>query len=1046
MPGVKPLSPRERRFFIYFFAGFFVFLLFPGAFYFYPPKGVDGSRMMAIYLAIKNNLQFGKDLVHTSGPLAVLRLRYPFVVSKYVYLLGDIYFVYVLFTGFRLLLRKHFYPGAILFLFCCILIDQRADMEKWYLILILLFLFSFLEEPGRLVYLIHAGLLTVICFYINGISGLIDAILVLGVLGYALVTKKMRLTACLFFLFGFFAALFLGARLLHTDFPAYLAGSIRVMKDYEGAMYLPLSGRSGEAAPWCAGVIFLVLLIAYIFALVKWIVNRPFLSHRDTVVAYGLVAFWLVVWYKNSFVRGDDHLFRFFEMVCPLVLFLYLYTPRKTGGKVIGVLCWLVLGIDTLCLYILPGHPFPAKLEQVVRFRLIPDKIAEVTNYFNGLAGYDRAMAGTDSLLALPNSYKSAVGDHAVDIIPSDVATIYSSGLRYSPRPSIQSYAAYNSWLDGMNYDKYLSAGAPDYLFFTLDGMEERFQWVDEGRVKLALLARYQVKGMVGNQLLLQKNELPREMIKVKEDTITVRMGEEIPVRRGPGFQFSRFFIREDLSGKLRSLFYQPPPLVMVYTLDDGEIIPFHALAPVLSDGFILNKFVNSTQEFRLFLLSDGRLTADVRSMRIQPLTPGGYQPEIKMVTTWYRFADRTPQRFSADSLALLRLTAGNATRQPLAQPPADSAGGSIRYGIASFRVHGGMIRISGWAVNTTRDNSGQSVKVLARSGNRVYDLPTESLSGAKFPDDPGRRKDLDSLGFSSVVSRWQLPTGNYQVGLAIYDDRTGKGDVRYIDRYFDNEGEYRVQKTARIIHPSGSGDIKYNIDRLDDRGNEVQINGWAILTTAPARTVTNLILQNDTAAFRVNTGLTRREDIMGVFKAPGYEYSGFSVTFPKSALPSGSFLIGIEKVAPDGRTVSEVLTDRRLKTDTIRLFTPVRTDSLPPAGEFMGNIDGMETTTEMVRVGGWALWDTIGTQKVVVGIVLQGANATYICGTESGDRPDIAGRYKNKELLNCGFSAQLSAEVLPKGKYRLGICLRPTGSTGREGVVRFFDQVLEIK
>lgn len=944
MLNVKPLSPRERRFFIYFFAGFFVFLLFPGSFYFPAAKGVDGSGAIAIYLAIKNKLVFGKDLLTSFGPLAILRFRFPLIAGKWVYLAGDLYSLYILFTGFCLILRKHFHPGPVLFLFCCVVINQDAGMESWYFILLLIFLLFFIQGPGRSVYLVHAGILTVICFYMKANWGLLDGILFLGVLGYALVTKKIGWTRWLLFVFGFVVALFVSAWLLHTDLPGYLAGSIRVMNDHEGTLYLPL-------------------------------------------------------------VRGDGHLFRLLEMLSPMVFVLYLCTSGRAGGKVIGILCWVILTLDMVSLCILPGQPFLARLEQVVQFRLIPDKIAGVTNYFTGLAGYDRARQSADSLSALPNIYKRAVGDHPVDIVPAEPTLVYWSGLRYQPR-------------------------TPDFIFFTLDEKGDRLQWLEEGRQKLALPAHYQYRGFVGNQLLLAKKELPRGMIKIAEDTTMVNMGEEIAVKQGPGLSFTRFFIDEDASGKWQSLINKPPALEMVFSLDDGDVQHYPVFAPELREGFIGSKFVNTTPEFRLFMLSDGRLTPDVRSIRIQPLVPGGYQTAMKMVTTRYRFAGKDAQQAREDSLALLRLTAGNALLQPLTAPPADDSDGSILYDLVNFRDHGGLIRLTGWAIQEKTDNSRKRVKVLAKSGKDVYELPAEGSDLRGMPDDLRARADLAGAGFSATLSRTQLPPGNYRVGLAVCDERTGQGVVRYPDRYFDIEEAYRLRKTRRITQPPAKNDIKYNIDDIDQRGSEVRIRGWAILTNARGKTATNLILQDDTAAYQVNTSLQRREDIMGAFKDSGFLMSGFTVTLPRQVRISGIFHIGIEKIGPDGKTRGRILTNASLELGHSDSLMTIGMDHLPAPGKAYGNFDEIKDEDDFFTVGGWALIDTLHSVPAGIQIILTNAQHSFVTpGVVMASRVDIAGKYRNDGLLNCGFSARIAKSALPKGRYQLGLYLRPQGT-----------------
>ncbi|HTR31272.1 MAG TPA: hypothetical protein VMH27_18500 [Puia sp.] len=794
MVNKGPLSPKRKTILIYFLAGFFVFLLFPAFFYTLPVSGVDGSWEVAMHLATKYHLKWGEDFIYTYGPLAVLRLRYPVVLNKYVYLLSDIYYLSVLFIAFSGFIRQHFRPGPIFFLFCCVLIGIRWEMETWYQFLLLLFLIGYIAQPDKRIYLVHAAVLALLSFYIKVNSGLINIGLFGLVVHYALVVKKLAWKPYAVLLASFIAALFLSAWLLRTDLPAYIKATVHLLQDYENAMYMPLYGKLAKTAPLCAGLFLLVWFACYGFVLYKAATGKRWRSQLDTAVTYLLVAAGMFIWYKNGFVRADAHVFQFFEMAGPLVLFLYVFTSPDLGKKVVVAFCWTMLAIDALSLMVLPDSAFPGEMRSLVNFKLIATRVGNLGSYIKGLRDYDRTKARMDSLTSLPNAYKTAVGDHPADIIPIEIALLYSNGIRYAPRPVAQSYVAYDKYLDDLNYDRYMSSLAPDYVFFTLDGTNDRFEWMDEGRIKLALLAHYQPEGMVQDQLLLRKDTL-RTMTKEKEDTLRTEMGKNIPVGKGPGMLFTRFIVRYNWRGKFRSLIYQPPALTMAYTLKDGEVRYVKALNPILEAGMVLNKYVNSTAEFQLFLLSDGQLNEDVDSVRLEP-AERGYRPEITMINTWYAYGEKSKARLLQDSLELQRLTNGNMPLKPVLPSTfilcgdsirGDSIrGDSIRYGLEYFRNHAGLIRLAGWAIRERHDNSDNTVRVLAKSAAGTYQLPTRSYATQGFPPDLLSRKDLDSSGFVSIVSTAALPPGEYRVGLAISNKKNDSTCIRYIDRYFD--------------------------------------------------------------------------------------------------------------------------------------------------------------------------------------------------------------------------------------------------------------------
>src|SRR3954469_22853519 len=73
---------------------FLLFIAFPFLFVKVPGTGLDPSWNIAIHLALKYDLVFGKDFVFTYGPLGFLCTRLPIAVPAAVYVLFDIFFLF----------------------------------------------------------------------------------------------------------------------------------------------------------------------------------------------------------------------------------------------------------------------------------------------------------------------------------------------------------------------------------------------------------------------------------------------------------------------------------------------------------------------------------------------------------------------------------------------------------------------------------------------------------------------------------------------------------------------------------------------------------------------------------------------------------------------------------------------------------------------------------------------------------------------------------------------------------------------------------------
>ena len=1046
MLNERALSPKTKTFLLYFLPCYFVFLLFPGSFFGLPATGIDNSWAVALHLALKYHLRFGPDFAFTYGPLAPLRIRYPVVLSKYVYVLSDLYFLFIVYTGLLVFIRQRFRAGLLIFLFFCVLIGQSWDIEKWYQFLILVFLFEFCRRPQKLIYLVHVTLLSILCFYIKINTGLINISMVLLVIHYALVVKKIKWKTYILFVAAFVAALFLSAWLLNTDLLAYVKTCFYLTKDYEESMYYPLLGPLTVRAPWCAVALWSVLAILYIFVLIKTWKGRRFSAGLDVALVYLLVGFVLFTWYKNSFVRADFvHIGQFFSTAAPFAVLLYAHTPPALGRKTVIGLCWLLLGVNLVSLLLLPGSSFAITLSETARFGYIPAKMRDITTYVRGFGTYDKQKFILDSLTSRPNVYRDAVGDHTADIVPIEIATLYFNGIRYKPRPVIQTYSAYDKFLDQLNADKYLSAKGPDFVFFSLVATGERFAWTDECRTKLALLTGYRPEKMVSDQLLLQKEAVPRAMVKLKEDTVQTRMGVWTPVKKGQGILFTRIQVKKNLTGRLRTLVYQPTELRMLYKLANGDGGYFRLLLPIMEEGIILNKFVNTTPEARLFFLSDGRLNEDIRSICIEPVGLNGFQPEITLFNTWYGFGEKPVARRLADSIQLSELLGGGLPLKPLPLTPPRCTT-PISYGVDYVRDWAGLIRLAGWAIQPDKDNRNNVVKVLIRSVNdSIYELPWSVYTVTTMPYELFERKDVAGCGFSGMFSRTQLPPGNYQFGVCLYDTAAHTSCYQYLDKYFVIPAPLRLQQLPladiRKIQPDT---LRYNIDEIRTENDTFTISGWAVLPGFHHRTTINLLLVNDTAAYRIEATLIHRADLASAFHdSANFEYSGFSVMLPTMSGPKGKFKLGVEKTGPGGKSLCQVITDNVIEMGQPFFVAPVAIGALPAAGVIYGSLDLLRDRSDTVTIGGWAVGDTLHRFKGRMELILKGLKNSYVVSMNSTSRPDIAGHYHNDALTACGFSVNIDKAALVPGIYEVGICLRPDGAPA---YVKFFNRSVEVR
>jgi hypothetical protein len=1017
----------------YLFILFLTFLVFPNFFFQTVKPGMDSSWNVSLHLANKYDLIFGKDLVFTYGPFGVVYSRLAISVNKYFYLLFDLYFLctFIFVTG--KIFKAQFNLIIGLFAFLVVIIAMYEAVEQWFFFFILFFLFSFLKEPaGKMSYVVQAGLISIFCFYYKlglGISSL--AIFTMAIT-YAAIRKKLTIRNYIIIVISYLALIWLCAVLFNVDLKGYLKGTMHIIDAYNDSMFIPLAHTLYKFG-FAAVAILIIIAIWILYRLITFIRKKEVPKNIDELFIYLLFTMAVYVLFKSSFVRTDGHLFLFFKSISLVIILIYLFTQGKIEKRKAAVACWSVALISLWTINTAPGSYKPVK--RIFNLSFIGIKIGETKNYFAGLKNYDAEVAKSDKLLSQDNEFRKIIGNRSVDIIPTEISKIYFNGFHYNPRPVIQSYSAYDGYLDNLNYEKYMSTTAPDYILFSMSSIDDRFAFFDETKTKLALINNYKVVGEVDEELILKKRDAPRNLIQLKdEERLTIKLGEDIPVKRSSDIQVSRLFIEYDLPGKLRRLVYQPPIIKVIFTFENDEVKSFRVSKSILEGGVILNKFVDNKEDFQLLMQSDGKLSTNVKKIRFESdPANSGFVRTVRMENSYYRFADKSASESIEDSIGIVGVmnkfkpvTIGDATVLQA---------GNLHYNIEDFSSHGQTIRVSGWAFSEKDNNKNSLVKAILQSGNTVYELPSERKHR---PDLPAvfARDDIEYSGLNSLVSRSQLPAGEYKLGIGVFSGDNKWAKITYTDLRINIDAPNSIQRINRIEPGSFKDQVSYNIELVAEEQDRFLIQGWSFLKNGATKNDTaKLILQNERETFRVSVASTKRVDIAAVFKNPLLENSGFSVYVPKDKFPEGDYSIGIEKIHGNDKKHSYVLTDKRVRIGD-GSFSTSPIEKLPIARKFNAVIDQLIETNDFFTVAGWAVENVSNVQNSKIEIILKGSTSSYVAETDIRSRPDVTAYLKSSiNIDRSGFSAKISKKDLKPGKYEIGIYVRQKDG---EGVVNF--------
>lgn len=622
---------------------------------------LDPSWQMVLGMASHENLQHGRDIVFTYGPLGYysrassymselfgLQLAWQFIANLFIaaglYVFGRsfrgwrqvVYYAYLLWLGTS-------YSDAMQMNFITIfgLMLARSEYRRpiWILAIGALFaVFALIKFTNLMLCLFVLG--TVCAYYLTS-GGRREAV---------------RL-ACTF------VAVFLGGWLVCgqdlRNIPAFLYYGWQLSDGYIGAMGLyetPMTLALGIGA--AASITGYAAL--YLFT------SRDKLRAFSICLILGAAIF--INW-KHGFVRADGHVLAHYLMVL-LVVCTYpaLTQDEPNWGRTkslilgtAGVLC--LIGIARL------HAPTVWEAPSMWNYRL-RDNITAVLDPRGLQAKLERSRLNAAEQAAKP-VIRAFVGDETVDHLGSDQGQSVLNRLNYTPRPAIQGYTTYTEALNKLDESFYRSDRAPRFVLQRYQSIDDRLITQDDSLTLKLLFQNYDYVFEEGGLLLWERPQTiraydPEQEPVLLESKSGFDQAVVIPDTDRP--LWAQIHVEPSLLGRLRKFLYKPPIVRIELEDDRGTRIERRFIPAMGAAGFILQPLFDGSDE--LIAYQNGSPMRKVRSLtlRTESRWRNYFQPEITIeirtlmpftratdgikVTAPHRFrmSNRPPQDVSAAS------------------------------------------------------------------------------------------------------------------------------------------------------------------------------------------------------------------------------------------------------------------------------------------------------------------------------------------------------------------------------------------------------------
>ena len=170
-----------------------------------------------------------------------------------------------------------------------------------------------------------------------------------------------------------------------------------------------------------------------------------------------------------------------------------------------------------------------------------------------------------------------------IDAYPWGGAALLARGMRYTPRPTVESYIAWTPALAELNAAFLRGPRAPEWLWTGVGSIDGRYPLLDDAPSWLEMLRRYDVAAVAPEHLLLHKRAAPRPLSIMPLTTIA---GNDVAVPNEPMVWCS---IEAPQSNRLRDLLGRPSPLTLETTTAAGKQTRWKVPRAMLAGGFVIS-------------------------------------------------------------------------------------------------------------------------------------------------------------------------------------------------------------------------------------------------------------------------------------------------------------------------------------------------------------------------------------------------------------------------------------------------------------------------
>jgi len=569
--------------------------------------GLDGSANFAFNYFFANGVQSGVDVIFTYGPLGFFKAPLP-IGSNLVYAVILISFMRFLLIFLILCLGRIIDPQkSLLHFFIALLIASLVTFDLTFIGIIIASLLISHEKQRYGIWFFIPLVATVLAVLIKASIG-VSALLIMISYLFIDYMQKRSFKATLMFI-GSSVIIFL-------LFWFIIYGNLSGVFEYFLGTYHFIKGNSSAVAlhPYNNWIIVISFILIFLIL--------PFtIKDKRIFFLYGLILLSVFAMWKYSFSREEN-----FHLKSLLDYLIIIFAMILVLSKRIRTLHLVLMAACLMLYYRNMDLTEEYKIDDRVNFIGINNFISTTLEYNEWIESSNNSSDRNILSKKLEHKILDHIESRSIDVYPWDYTYVAANDLNWTPRPVIQSYAAYTSWLDKLNARHFQSENAPELLIWELSDIrggdefgdvDERYMLNDEPNTIYQLLNNYTIISKSRQMVLFERKEGNNlnEPVIIGSKESAWNKWIRVPLV-DDGILRAKLFMKGNILRSIRNLIYKDAAFFIEYKLDNGIIYKYRIVPDNAQDGIWINPLIiKVSDEYIEPLVTEIRFTNTVTSI-----------------------------------------------------------------------------------------------------------------------------------------------------------------------------------------------------------------------------------------------------------------------------------------------------------------------------------------------------------------------------------------------------------------------------------------------